>query len=267
MSRIARERYVHGYSAAVVHEMRSRDAEVFAAFLLPHLKPGMSLLDCGCGPGGITLGFRSRLGDGQLVGIDISEEQVELAKGAALDAGLDDVTFRTGDVYELPFEESAFDIVFSHTLLEHLSRPLDALVDMKRVLKPGGLLAVKNGDRGGRIVAPESPLLSRVLKLHESLAEKGGTDMNVGRMQHRLVRQAGFEQVTTTTSTHFYDSAGIRDRFAALARGWAVQVTDGGLMSESELAEALDEIDEFEADQDALVNLAVYWETLGTRPA
>jgi SAM-dependent methyltransferase len=258
-----REAYIHGYSEAVVYEMQSRTAEAFAGFLIPLLNSGFSMLDCGCGPGTVTAGFRAYLGEGRLVGVDISEEQINIANESVADDA--NTEFQAADVYNLPFDDDTFDVVFSHTLLEHVSNPVDALVEMKRVLKPGGLIATKNGDRGGQVPIVNSPTLDKAFRLHTAMAAEGGSDMDVGRRQHAHVLSAGFEKVSSTTSTHFYDSEGVKDRFAALARGWCLQVFEAGRLTEDEFQACLGEIDRLEADPSGHVNLAVYWETVGRK--
>jgi hypothetical protein len=136
---------------------------------------------------------------------------------------------------------------------------------MKRVLKPGGLIATKNGDRGGQVPIVNSPTLDKAFRLHTAMAAEGGSDMDVGRRQHAHVLSAGFEKVSSTTSTHFYDSEGVKDRFAALARGWCLQVFEAGRLTEDEFQACLGEIDRLEADPSGHVNLAVYWETVGRK--
>ncbi len=263
--RADRETYIHGYSEAVVHEMQSRTAEAFAGFLIPYLNAGSSLLDCGCGPGTLTLGFRRYLDQGRIVGVDLSADQIKSATVAAVSD--QNSSFEVADVYDLPFEDSTFDVVFSHTLLEHVSNPIDALIEMKRVLKFGGLVATKNGDRGGQVPIVNSPNLDQAFQLHTEIAAERGADMYVGRRQHAYVLSAGFERVKSTTSTHFYDAEGVRDRFGSLARGWCLQVFEAGRMSGAEFQECLKEIEQLESNPSGHVNLAVYWETVGRKPS
>src|SRR5262245_43949599 len=101
-----------------------RSAERNAAFFLPHLQAGMGLLDAGCGPGSITLGLAERVVPGEVVGIDISMERIEQARGLADERGVTNVWYERGDVYDLPFEDASFDAAFMHTVLQHLSDPL-----------------------------------------------------------------------------------------------------------------------------------------------
>ena len=138
--------YAPDYGAAMVSFMSQRTAEIHAGFVLPYLKPGWRVLDAGCGPGTITLGLARKVAPGQVVGIDIVEgSQFSDARERARCEGLN-VEFRKASVYELPFEDGSFDAVFSHALLEHLSAPAAAILELRRVLKPGGLIGLRAGD-------------------------------------------------------------------------------------------------------------------------
>jgi ubiquinone/menaquinone biosynthesis C-methylase UbiE len=71
--------YAPGYSPATIIHYASRTAVQQATFFLPHLRPGMSLLDCSCGPGTITIGLAQAVAPGQVVGIDIEPNLIERA--------------------------------------------------------------------------------------------------------------------------------------------------------------------------------------------
>ncbi len=118
----------YGYDSPVVQEgYIPREAARQAAFLLPHLRSGMALLDCGCGPGTITLGLAEAVAPGEVVGIDLEPGMVELAKGFAKERGIANARFEVADIGELPFPDDSFDAVFSCAVLEHLADPLQAL--------------------------------------------------------------------------------------------------------------------------------------------
>ena len=97
----------------------------------------MALLDVGCGPGTITADLAGRLGEGTVMGIDLAEEVVEVAREQHPTSSGADLSFQVGDVYALEFADETFDMVYAHQVLQHLGRPVDALAEMRRVLKPG----------------------------------------------------------------------------------------------------------------------------------
>src|ERR1700730_4220237 len=127
--------------AGHVSFMEQRSADTHAGFFLPQLLSGWCVLDAGCGPGSITLGRARRVAPGVVTGIDFEDSQFAKAREQAKHEGLN-VEFRKASVYQLPFEDESFDAIFSHALFEHLSDPCAALRELRRVLKPGGLIAL-----------------------------------------------------------------------------------------------------------------------------
>src|SRR3954471_20870152 len=125
----ARKDYTLGYRDATIRALQERTLAVCASFFLPHLRPGMTVLDCGCGPGSLTIEIAERVAPGQVVGIDIDPGQCARAEAAAVDRGIANVRFEPADVYALPYPDGAFDAVFSHALITHLSEPLRAFAE------------------------------------------------------------------------------------------------------------------------------------------
>jgi len=117
--------YTHGHHDSVLRSHRWRTVENSAAYLLPHLAPGQDLLDVGCGPGTITVDLAGRVTPGKVTGVDASTEVV--AEAETRRAGADTVTFVTGDVYALAFDDGSFDVVHAHQVLQHLTDPVAAL--------------------------------------------------------------------------------------------------------------------------------------------
>ena len=192
-------RYTPGYSAPVLDFMKARSAETHAEFFLPRLKPGFRMRDAGCGPGTITLGLARKVAPGNVIGIDIEDSQFASACERVEREALP-VEFRKASIYELPFESQSFDAVFSHAVLQHLGDPLAGLSELRRVLKPGGVIGLRAGDSGGTLIDAESEGSSQGLAAYIARRQKDGGDPYVGRKLGRLLRQAGFkvEQVTAS---------------------------------------------------------------------
>src|SRR5664280_783210 len=237
------DRYTHGHHESVLRSHLRRTPENSASFLLAHLSPGRALLDVGCGPGNITAGLAERLVGGSVIGIDRSAEVIARARAQYPASPRRDVTFRVGDAYELDFSDESFDIVYAHQVLQHLVRPIEALKEMRRVLRLGGLLAVRDADFGGFVWAPRNPLLDRWLDLYHQLTRRNGAEADAGRMLKGWVQAAGFQNLTVTSSTWTYESADERDWWGGL---WsdrllhsdiAQQFVESGLATRSELEE------------------------------
>ena len=140
----------------------------------------MRLLDCGCGPGGITIGLARRVSPGEVVGVDVGGEQLERARERASAANVR-ATFREASVYSLPFPEAHFDAVFSHALVEHLAEPIKALAEVNRVLKPGGCVGLRSPDWGGFVLHPWSEKLARAMAEYQAVQQANGGDVFAGR--------------------------------------------------------------------------------------
>ena len=207
----AHEVYQHGHHASVVTNHAKRTADKDAAFFLPLLRPGMRLLDVGCGPGSITAGLAKRVAPGETIGIDASQSVIDTARSLR-DASLQSLKFEVGSIYAPPFAPESFDAVFAHQVLQHLARPVDALAQMRTLLKPGGVVGVREVDWGSATFYPENDGMRRFLHLYYDLAHRNGGEPNAGRHMRRWFREAGFGETRITTSTTSYtDSAATRE--------------------------------------------------------
>ena len=134
--------YIERDNRSFEAQLEERTASVDAAFLLPHLRSGMRVLDVGCGPGTITLGLAQSVAPGEVVGVDLQESMVERARALAAERGIANVRFDLADAYELPFPDRSFDAALEHRVLMHLADPIRGLREVRRVLRPGGVLGL-----------------------------------------------------------------------------------------------------------------------------
>ena len=117
--------YAHGHHESVLRSHRWRTAENSAAYLLPALAPGVSMLDVGAGPGTITLDLAERVAPGPVRGVDASADVVTQAEAARVASGLDNASFAVDDAYALDSADGAWDVVHAHQVLQHLVRVHD----------------------------------------------------------------------------------------------------------------------------------------------
>lgn len=186
------EIYIHGYSEEHRRFLALRSAERDADFLLPHLQPGMRVLDCGCGQGAITIGLAAAVAPGEVTGIDRELSQIEAARELASERHVTNVRFEVGNIYSLPFPDASFEAAFAHTVLEHLRDPLRALQEMRRVLKPGGVIGIKDPDYATLLHESSSPLTDEAIALYRRVSVQNGASPYYARHQRRLLREAGF---------------------------------------------------------------------------
>ncbi len=175
------ESYTPGHSQNATDFMSKRSFDSHGQFFSEYLTAGVSVLDCGCGPGSITFGIAERVFPGQVVGVDFGASQIARASAAATTSSVRNVTFQTADSYSLPFDADSFDRVFGHALFEHLSDPVRALRELHRVLKPDGVIGICSPDWGGFILSPPSNELSRAVAAYTQQQNRNGGDVEAGR--------------------------------------------------------------------------------------
>ena len=238
------EKYTHGHHKSVVAAHAVRRASEAAAFVLPRLKSPMRLLDFGCGPGTITNDLADHLApNGSVVGIDSSETVIEQARSAAVEMGVSNVEFEVNSIYATGYEDARFDAAFAHQVLQHLSEPIRALEEARRVLKPGGICAVREVDWGTSTVWPSDERLSKFFSVYNRVADRNGGDVFAGRRLKQWFTEAGFSDLVVTTSTWtFAEESGLKwwgeqwaDRI--LRSDLAKRAVEYGIASERDLAE------------------------------
>lgn len=199
------ETYTPGHSEQAIAFMSRRRLDPNGAFFLRFLQPGISLLDCGCGPGSITCDIAQRIAPGKVIGLDASAGALRLAAQRAQELGIGNLALQEGSVYSLPFPDASFDAVFSHALLEHLSQPQRAVNEFFRVLRPGGALGVCTPDWGGFIVTPETPQLRAAIEAYRKLQNRNGGDVLTGRRLGDYFATAGLRRIEQQARYESYE--------------------------------------------------------------
>lgn len=188
------EEYTLRDNPAFAANLAMRSASQCADFFLPYLAAGMDLLDCGCGPGSITLDLAEVLSSGSVVGLDIDASSVAMARAAQQRRGCTNARFQVGDLRALPFPDESFDAVFLHVVLCHLRDPVLALKEVRRVLRPGGRVGVRDPDWGSALYAPANPVLDDLFALQVRVLEHCGASPFYARKQRALLHEAGFSR-------------------------------------------------------------------------
>jgi ubiquinone/menaquinone biosynthesis C-methylase UbiE len=183
------ECYIPGHSLNATAFMAVRTLGTHCAFIEPWLKPGLQVLDCGCGPGAISVGLAEAVGpSGQVTGMDLAESQIAMAQARSAA----NLRFQVGSVYEMPFDDNAYDLVFSHALFQHLARPLAAIQEIRRILRPGGVAGLCSPDWNGFILSPISERVEAAIARYRALLEKNGGDTQAGRKLGSWLEAGGF---------------------------------------------------------------------------
>lgn len=193
--------YTHGYHPSVLRSQNVRTLENSAAYLRPALHAGLNLLDIGSGAGTITADFAQELAPGRVTALECTPAAVALTTAEARRRGLDNVNGVLGDALALPFPDASFDIVHAHQVLQHVSDPIQALREMRRVCRVGGTVAARDADYAGFIWYPAMDGLDAWMRLYQKTARTNGGEPNAGRHLLAWAHAAGFTDVTPSSST------------------------------------------------------------------
>ncbi|MBD2759510.1 class I SAM-dependent methyltransferase [Yimella sp. cx-573] len=216
--------YTHGHAASVLRSHSSRTVDNSAAYLAPHLDPSARLLDIGAGPGTITLDFAVRVE--QVTASEITEDVLALARGLAAERGATNVDFAVEDVHQLSFADASFDITHAHQVLQHVADPVAALREMRRVTRPGGIVAARDADYSAFAWWPQVPELDEWMQLYQDAARANQGEPDAGRRLLSWARAAGFKEVTVSASVWCYATPEERQWWGGM---WADRIVDSAL--------------------------------------
>lgn len=240
--------YTHGHHDSVLRSHRWRTAENSAGYLLPHLDTQASLLDVGAGPGTITADLAERVA--RVTATEISEEALGLSRALAGERGVVNVDFSVEDVHALTFPDDTFNVAHAHQVLQHVADPVQALREMRRVTKPGGLVAARDSDYAAFTWWPLLPELDEWMALYQVAARANGGEPDAGRRMLSWTRAAGFSDVVATSSTWCFATPEDRQWWGGM---WADRIL------ESALARQL--VDDGHATMGDLRRISAAWRT------
>ena len=235
-------RYTHGHQESVLRSHKWRTAENSAAYLLPHLRPDMTLLDVGCGPGTITADLATRVAS--VHGIDPSPSVIADAQAA-----FPSLSFAVGDLFE---ETGHYDVVHAHQVLQHLSDPVGALRKLRAL---GTIVAARDSDYTWFQWEPASPVLDRWLDVYLAVTRRNGAEARAGRYLLRWAHEAGFADVAYTTSNWTFATPEDRAWWCGL---WADRCLDSSFAQQA--------VDDGIATSEELRALADGWRAWGEDP-
>jgi ubiquinone/menaquinone biosynthesis C-methylase UbiE len=236
----ATQDYVHGYSGRE-RERLTDQADTLVELLHSDtfFPSGSVVLEVGCGVGAQTVTLARQSPEATIVAIDISADSLAAAEESVRSAGFRNVVFQQADVFSLTFGPETFDHVFTCFVLEHLSRPREALAHLSQVLKPGGNITVIEGDHGSAYFHPESPYARQAIRCLIELQARVGGDSLIGRTLYPLLVESGFQHVTVSPRMVYVDSSRpqlvegfTRNTFTAMVEGVRERALAAGLIDE-----------------------------------
>ena len=248
------ERYTHGHHPSVLASHEWRTAENSAAYLLPHLRPGVRVLDVGAGPGTITVDMARLVAPGETVGVDAPAEIGAEARAPPTAEGVTNLEFRLGDAYALHAADGSFDVVHAHQVLQHLARPVEALREFGRVAGPDGIVAARDVDYEGMIWFPQVPALDTWIDVYLRVSRSNGGEPAAGRRLKAWALEAGFTHIETSASVWVFSSPQERAWWGgswaerAVASQFATHAIERGIADRTTLERIADGWREWAAD-------------------
>lgn len=224
------ERYTHGHHESVLKSHTWRTVENSAAYLIPSLAEGIDLLDVGCGPGTITVDFARRLAPGRVVGLDAAAEVIDKARALAADEGVANVEFIVGDAYSTGLDDDSFDVAHTHQTLQHIADPVAVLRELRRVVKPDGVVAAREVDYAGTVIHPLTPGLAKWAALYQQVHRSNGGEPDAGRRLKAWAREAGFADVVSTASVWCFSSDEDREWWGSM---WQARVLESAFAGDA----------------------------------
>jgi 2-polyprenyl-3-methyl-5-hydroxy-6-metoxy-1,4-benzoquinol methylase len=246
MMRADRETYTHGHAASVLRSHTVRTVANSAAYLLPYLRPGATVLDVGCGPGTITADIAAHVAPGRVRGIEPVPEPLEHARAHASDVA--NVEFALGDVYALDDPDGTYDVVHAHQVLQHLTDPVAALREMLRVCRRDGVVGVRDADYAAMAWYPADPLLDRWLAIYHAVARVNSAEPDAGRRLLSWARAAGAAEIVPAASVWCWATPADRQWWGGM---WADRIVDSAITQQA--------IDGGHADRAELTAISNAW--------
>ncbi len=231
------EAYVHGYDPRENERLQDQAGTLVDLLHSDTSYPSGSVaLEAGCGVGAQTVTLAQRSPGARFTSVDVSADSLAEAKRTTEAAGLTNVQFQQEDIFALPFASESFDHVFVCFVLEHLSRPVEALAILNRLLRPGGTMTVIEGDHGSTYFHPDSSAAHRAIQCLVELQRLAGGNALIGRQLYPLMVEAGLQAVRVSPRMVYVDSSrpGLvhgftRKTFTAMIEGVRKSAIEAGI--------------------------------------
>ena len=236
--------YTMGFSEEFVEVSRRYTAEANAVYLLPYLRPGLRTLDFGCGPGTISVGLAKAVEPGELHGVDMEESQIALARRVVEQGDQTNAFFHIDDVTALDFEDNYFDVAHCHNVLMHIPDTLAALTEVKRVLKPGGIIACREMITGSSFTNPDYGVIRKAWDMFEDLLIADDAHPQMGKDMKGYILEAGFTNLRMTASFDIFSTPKDLEFIYGLAVQWFLspEITEAAIKYGASSADLCEEI-------------------------
>jgi len=234
-------KYVHGYSEREALRLNDQAATLDDIIHNDSIFPADSLvLEAGCGVGAQTKIIATKNPQTNFISVDLSEDSISEARRMVNLLGIKNVELRQADIYQLPFKDETFDSVIVCFVLEHLHNPIQALNELKRVLKKGGAMVAIEGDHGSTFFYPDSKYACSAINCQIQLQKQSGGNSNIGRELYPLFKSAGLSDISVSPRVVYVDASRpqlvegfIKNTFTAMIEGVREDAIQQGIVDSS----------------------------------
>lgn len=253
--------YTTDHSTSVLETHSWRTLSNSALYLLPYIQPDLQILDVGCGPGSMAIDFAKHVPRGHVTGVEYVPDPLEGARALAAAEGVSNISFQVGDIHDLPFPDDTFDIVHAHQVIQHIADPVRAFQEMRRVVKQGGIVAVR--ESASLTWYPESEGITAWRDVGERMRRAKGGNPHPGRFIHIWAKEAGFpgESIKKSAGSWCFSSPDERKYWGgsmekrARSSGFAATAIEEGFATQEDLEKIAMGWRAFVEDEDAWFGL------------
>jgi len=249
---------------ALLHEVYGPGTEARLRSL--GLAAGMRVADLGCGTGTVSRWLARQVGpDGEAVGVDISTDQLTVARREAERSGLRQLRFHQAGVYDTGLPRGRFDLVYCRFLLCHVGDPEAGVREMRALLKPGGVLLCEDVHVASVFCDPPDERYHRMRDIMVALGSSRGVDYCLGPRLHRIFKQTGFEDAQVHIDQPVYSRGEHKRLWEYTFLEAAPAMIQVGLVDAAELRDLAQAMAAVAADESSIVAQARIVQVWGRR--
>jgi SAM-dependent methyltransferase len=264
--------YVLGYRQAE-QERLERQAQELAhesdrMFDQIGIRQGWRVIEFGCGPRGCLGSLSKRVGSaGGVVGVERSAEQVARAQKFVTDNRLANVQLLHADARKTGLADEAFDLATARLVLVNVPEPEQLVMEMVRLVRPGGAVALHEADSTTQRCDPPHPAQTRLLQALNAYADMNGIDRAIGPRVPRMLRKAGLVDIGVKPLVHVYPPGhGRRMLLVEFIENARERILENKLMGEVELDDLTAALKRHLQDPETLVLSSVFIQAWGRKP-
>ncbi|MFW9808785.1 MAG: methyltransferase domain-containing protein [Candidatus Thorarchaeota archaeon] len=164
-------------------------------FDILQIASGLKILDAGCGTGAVTRRIAKRVAPSNVVGVDLDEFFITKAKEFAAKEEIENIQFEVGDVTDLRFSDSMFDLSYCRLVLMHVQNPVKVVSELRRVTKSGGIVAVSDTDDDVMLIYPPTPKSTELRMKSIEWMKTKNVNRHIGKQLYDIFQQAELKSI------------------------------------------------------------------------